>query len=88
MAQVDQTVINIRGRTSRAVKLIEQAQAEAAAAVQEWNKLGGEAMFSGYEWPEGSDITQAEFTTGVSSLSTAMPDILGDHGTNLYKMRS
>ena len=32
---------------------------------------------------DGDDVANA-----VSSMSTAMPDILGAHGTNLYKVES
>ena len=78
---------NVRNRTARVLNLVEQAQAEAAAAVQEWNKLGGATFLTGFVWDD-LDITAQQFTDAVASLGSAMPDILGAHGTNLYTIKS
>lgn len=81
------TLVNhIRATSARVVALIEQAQATAAAQAQEWTKLGGETFLTDFDYT-GMDIAAADVANAMSSLTTLMPDILGAHGTNLYKMK-
>lgn len=86
MASVDGQVGVIRSEVREVVALVERAQAIAARVVQKYNKLGGAAFFAeeAIEWPE--DCAQAEFVAAVASLGTLFPDILGNHGTNFYKV--
>jgi len=79
-------------RTMQAVSVLlkeqEQVQARAAALVQRWNKLGGSAFLAGMtaeDWT-AVGVAEADFLAAMSSLGTAFPDVLGDHGTNLYKI--
>jgi hypothetical protein len=82
-----QTLVNnIRSSAKKVLDLIEQAQAEAAAMSQEWTKLGGATFLTGFDYTE-MDIDADDITNAMSSLSTAMPDILGSHGTNLYTLK-
>lgn len=81
------TLINhIRASSAQILRLIEQAQAVAAAQVQEWNKLGGSTFLTGFDYT-GLDIDGNDITAAISSMTTALPDILGDHGTNLYTVK-
>lgn len=84
--QADQIVSDVRNNVNEILKHIEAAQALAAKTVQEWNKLGGSAAIAAVDFTD-SDITAADVATAVSSMSGAMPDILGDHGTNFYKLK-
>ena len=86
MVQQANLISDVRNGLNEITKLVEQAQAKSAALVQMYNKLGGSSFLTGHDW-SGSDITEQEFLDAVSSLGTAMPDLLGAHGTNLYKMR-
>jgi len=79
-------IANIRATAQRILDHIEQAQAEAAAQVQEWNKLGGSTFLDGFDYTE-MDIDADDVTAAVSSMSSALPDILGNDGTNLYKLK-
>jgi len=79
-------VNNIRATSARIVRLIEEAQAEAAAQVQEYNKLGGATFLTGFDFT-GMDIDAGDVTNAVASMSNAFPDILGNDGTNLYTLK-
>ena len=81
MRQV-QLVNDIRNSTSAFLSTIEQAQARAAAVVQEYDKLGGVGFLAGFNWAE-TDVTEVQVTTAIYSLRQ-MANILGDHGGNLY----
>ena len=86
MPQIPDNVIgDTRGNIAQVIAYIEQAQAIAAKTVQQWNKLGGATSVSGFDW-NTLNVTEQEFLDAVSSLSTALPDIMGAHGTNLYKV--
>lgn len=83
-----QTLINNIRRSSAAVlDLIEQAQALAAAQVQEYVKVGGATFLSGFDYTD-YDIDADDVANGVSSMQNAMPDLLGANGTNLYILKS
>ena len=86
MAQPAVVIADARNQIGQILATIERAQAQAAALVQAWNKLGGSAFVDTDDFTD-SDITEAEFEAAISSLSTAFPDILGAHGTNLYKLK-
>lgn len=79
-------IAQARNAVNGVLEKIEEAQALAAAAVQQYNKLGGGSYLSGFDW-ETIEIAEQEFLDAVSSLSTALPDILAAHGTNLYKVK-
>ena len=64
---------------------IEAVQGDAAALVQRWNKLGGATSVAAVDW-EAVGVTQQEFADAMASLGTLFPDIMGAHGTNLYKI--
>jgi hypothetical protein len=83
MADQGATIGAIRSEIQESVKLVEQAQAIAARAVQRYNKLGGAAFLVDYVWP--AELSEADFIAAVGSLGTLFPDIMGNHGTNLYK---
>ena len=79
-------VNKVRGKTSTLLRAVEDLQGGAAAVVQGWNKRGGAAFLAGItqeEW-DGLGVTEAQVIAAVGSLSTLFPDLLGDHGTNLY----
>jgi len=81
------TLINhIRATSAQILALIEQAQARAAAQAQEWTKLGGTDFLTDFEYT-GMDIGATEVANAMNTITTLMPDILGAHGTNLYKLR-
>jgi len=80
--QQAQLVNDIRNAASTVVAQVEQAQARAAAIVQEYSKLGGATFLTGFDWGT-TDVTEAQITSAVYSLGQ-MADILGNHGTNLY----
>ena len=86
MAQTDFIVTETHEKVKRILKLVEEAQALSAEVVQQWNKVSAGTKLGGYVWPEG--YSEAEFVTAISSLETAMPDLLGAHGTNLYKLKT
>lgn len=86
MAQKDYIVTETHEKVKRILLLVEEAQALSAATVQQWHKVAAGTKLGGYEWPEG--YSEEEFVTAISSLELAMPDILGEHGTNLYKMKT
>ena len=79
-------VNNIRASSKRILRLIEQAQAEAAAQVQEYNKVGGSSFLTGFDYTD-MDINATDITNAITSMSSALPDILGNNGTNLYKLK-
>jgi hypothetical protein len=78
-------VNNVRNNAARILSLIEQAQAIAASQAQEYNKLGGATFLEGFTWD--GDVTEQNLLDAVSSLTSAFPDILGAHGTNLYRLK-
>jgi len=80
------TLVNsVRNSAAQILNLIEQAQAIAAAQTQEYNKLGGSSFLEGFSWD--GDITEQNLLDAVSSMSSAFPDLLGAHGTNLYRLK-
>lgn len=81
-----QLVVNVMNAAAEILRHVEAAQALAARQVQEWNKLGGADFFTDFNW-ETVHVTSAQISTAVSTLSTAFPDILGAHGTNLYLVK-
>lgn len=86
MALADFVVTETHEKVKRILDLVEEAQALSAEVVQQWNKVAAGTKLGGYAWPEG--YSEEEFMTAISSLQTAMPDILGAHGTNLYKLKT
>jgi hypothetical protein len=80
-----QLINNVRNASAQTLRLIEQAQAVAAAELQEYTKLGGATFLAEYNW-EGTEVTEAQITSAVYSLGQ-MVDILGNHGTNLYTVK-
>ena len=78
-ALVNQTRESVR----KILREIEASQGAAAALAERWNKLGGVMAVAGVDW-EAVGITEAQFTNAISSLGTLFPDLLGNHGTNLY----
>ncbi len=86
MAQGEFIVTEAHEKVKRILVLVEQAQALSAEVVQQWGKVGGSTTIEGYVWPAG--YSEAEFLSAISSLQSAMPDILGNHGTNLYKLKT
>lgn len=86
MAQGDFIVTETHEKVKRILTLVEQAQALSAEVVQQWNKVSAVSKLGGYQWPEG--YSEEEFVTAIASLQTLMPDVLGDHGTNLYKLKT
>ena len=86
MAQPAVVIAEIRSEVTQVLGTVERAQAQAAALVQAWDKLGGAAFIEGYDWT-ASDITEEEFLAAISSLETAFPDVLRSHGVNLYKLK-
>ena len=84
--RADDVIDTTRQGTIRVLSLIEEAQAQAASLVQQWNKLGGAAAIASFDFT-GYDLTSAEIGDAINSLGTAFPDILGAHGTNLYKLK-
>lgn len=86
MAQVDFIVTETHEKVKRVLDLVEEAQALSAEVVQQWNKVSAGSKLGGYPWPDG--YSEQEFVTAIASLQSAMPDILGDHGTNLYMLKT
>lgn len=86
MALADFVVTETHEKVKRILDLVEEAQALSAEVVQQWGKVSAGSKLGGYPWPEG--YSEAEFVTAISSLQTLMPDVLGDHGTNLYKLKT
>jgi hypothetical protein len=80
-----QLVNEVRNATSEALALVEQAQAKAAAIVQEYTKLGGATFLVGFDW-EQTDVTETQVANAINSLQN-MADILGGHGVNLYPLK-
>lgn len=83
--QQAQLVNEVKSATTRTLRMVEQAQAEAAAIVQEYTKLGGATFLEGYNWAE-TDVTETQIANGINSLQN-MVDILGGHGVNLYPLK-
>jgi len=79
-------VTDTHEKVKRILMLIEQAQGLSAEVVQQWNKVSGASKLGGYQWPEG--YSEEDFVTAISSLQTLMPDVLGAHGTNLYRLKT
>lgn len=86
MSQADFIVTETHEKVKRILDLVEEAQALSAEVVQQWNKVAGGTKIGAYPWPEG--YTGEDFVTAIASLETAMPDILGAHGTNLYRLKT
>ena len=86
MAQSDFIVTETHEKVKRILALVEQAQALSAEVVQQWVKVSAGSKLGNYPWPEG--YAEEEFVTAISTLQTLMPDVLGAHGTNLYKLKT
>ena len=71
---------------TQVLDLVEQAQAIAASRVQEYNKVAFSGLLVEGDFT-GRTFTMAQFIDAISSLTTAMPNLLGDHGTNLYRIK-
>jgi hypothetical protein len=84
--QQAQLVNDIRNSTSAFLSQVEQAQARAAAVVQEYDALGGVAFLAGFDW-ETTDVTETQITTAIYSLRQ-MANIISDHQGNLYIIKS
>jgi hypothetical protein len=85
MAEPTTVANDIVARINRIIHQTEQAQAEAAAIFQMWNKLGGAASIAGATVANGA--TETQISDAVASLGTLFPDILGTHGTNFYVLK-
>lgn len=67
--------------------LIEEAQAIAAARLQEYNSIQDKATMAGeYAWPGAPDMTITEFSAGMAALAN-LAGILGDDAETLYKFK-
>ena len=86
MAQSDFIVTETHEKVTRILTLVEQAQALSAEVVQQWVKVSAGSKLGNYPWPEG--YSEEEFVTAIATLQTLMPDVLGAHGTNLYKLKT
>jgi hypothetical protein len=80
-----QLVNNIRNSVSATLNLIEQAQAKAAAEVQEYNAMGGATALTGFDW-QTVDVTEAQVGNAMYSLGL-IADILGGNAANLYPVK-
>lgn len=80
-----QLVNNIRNSTSAMLDLIEQAQAKAAAIVQEYNAMGGGSALNGFDW-QTVDVTEAQIGNAMYSLQL-IAGILGGNAANLYPIK-
>ena len=72
--------------TMQILDLVERAQAIAAQRVQEYTKMGFSASLIDSDFT-GMPYTKQEFIDAISSLMNLFPNILGDHGTNLYRLK-
>lgn len=78
-------VNDIRNRTAAMLAMIEQAQAEAAAIVQEYNAMGGGNALNGFDW-QTVDVTEAQIANAMYSLQL-IAGILGGNAANLYPIK-
>jgi hypothetical protein len=83
--QQAQLVTDVRNAATGVLQLVEQAQAKAAAVVQEYTKLGGATFLTGYEW-ESCDVTEAQIGDAVYALQQ-MADVLGGNAVSLYRVK-
>jgi len=85
--QADFIVSESHTNIKRILRLLEEVDALADKTVVQWNALGGASSVSGYDWP--ADLTEAQFTTAISTLSSKPWDIGGSgHDTNLYRVKT
>ena len=87
--QADYFVTKTKADMEAILNHVEAAQALAAALLQEYTALGGNAVLAGYVWPAG--YTQANFESLMYKLGILFPVILapsagnaGNHGMDCY----
>ena len=87
MAQRDYVVSDAHTKIMQILRKLEEANALADEAVAQWNALGGASSVASYTWPD--DLTEAQFTTAISTLTSKPWDIGGTgHDTNLYRVKT
>ena len=86
MARADRFITATREDAVRILDLVEQAQAIAAARLQEYNAIPDKtAMAAEFDW-DVVDMSAAEFVAGMTALES-FPSILGDNATALYRFK-
>lgn len=88
MARADTFITSTREDVVRMLDLQEQAQAIAAARLQEYNSMSSAdktAIAEEFGW-EAVEMTVSEFVAGMAALEN-MADILGANATALYKFK-
>jgi hypothetical protein len=87
MAQADLIVTSTHEDIRQILDLFEQAQAIAAARVQELQKVGGVAVIDAFDW-SGVELDKSEFIAGILVLQNTFPDLLGTDGEALYTVKT
>ena len=85
MARADRFITETREDVVRVLDLIEQAQAIAAARLQEYNSISDkQALAAEYDWT-AVDMEVTDFVAGMAALDIST--ILGDDAAALYKFK-
>lgn len=80
-----QLINNIRNSVAATLVLVEQAQAKAAAQVQEYAAMGEGNALNGFDW-QTVDVTAAQIANAIYSLQV-MVSILSGNAANLYPVK-
>lgn len=87
MARAANFIIETKQDIMQILNLIEQAQAIAAARLQEYNSIADKTAMAGeFDW-EAVDMDIAEFSAGMTALASMSTLLSAANATALYRFK-